>query len=385
MVDEQLKSRIDFLRNVRIFRKASEKELSYLAASLTDLVVHKDEEIICKGEDATNMFIIAKGKVKIHDGEYVYNEAGKGHVFGEYSLFHTHKRTATVTALETTYLLKLSQQSFKDLLNKNHQIQLSIIESLVDTIAVQNELEKELAEKNIQIETQKKELEKVIKTKDRFFSLLGHDLRSPLATLGSYLNLIIHSDLLSREEIIQFASNIQQSVENVVEMLDNLLNWAVSESGEWQMKPTKFSINHSLERVTDLYIDLAKKKHISIRNKSYPFKVYADQNSVDVIVRNLLSNAIKYSKENGEIILNTEKEGDFVIISVKDNGMGMDEETIKNLFSIDIKNKKANHEAGTGLGLILSKEFAEKNGGSLYFESAINKGSTFFVKLPTGK
>lgn len=387
MLDEQLKSRVNFLKNSRIFKEASTQELIDLASSLSDQIVHKGEKIICIGDEAKNMFIIAKGRVKIHDGDHIYREVGKGYVFGEYSLFHTHVRTASVTTLETTYLLKLSQSDFKNLLKKNTNIQLSVIQSLVDTIAIQNALEKELAEKKSLIEAQKKELEKAILTKDRFFSLLAHDLRSPLSTLGSYLNLLINSDLLSKEEIINFASDIQTSVENVVEMLDNLLNWAVSETGVWQMNPKNFSISASLERVLELYETLAIKKNIKLNNKSYPSHVFADKNSVDVILRNLLSNAIKYTPENGEIQLNSIEDGEFIIISVKDNGCGMDEKTIENLYSIDIKFKKKgnNQQKGTGLGLMLSKEFAEKNGGSLYFESKIDGGSTFFVRLPKGK
>ena len=89
MLEEQLKTRIDFLKNLRIFKKASVEELSAFAASLSDVVVHKDQRVICKGDEAKNMFIVAKGRVKIHDGEYIYSEVGKGHVFGEYSLFNT--------------------------------------------------------------------------------------------------------------------------------------------------------------------------------------------------------------------------------------------------------------------------------------------------------
>lgn len=383
---EQLKSRVEFLKNLRIFKKASDAELIDLATSLSDQVVHEGEKIICKGDEANNMFIIAKGRVKIHDGEHVLNEVGKGHVFGEYSLFHTHTRTASVTTLETTYLLKLSQHDFKDLLKKNPDIQMAVIESLVDTIAVQNQLEKELAEKNNQIEIQKKELEKAIKTKDRFFSLVAHDLRSPLSSLSSYLNLLIHSSELTRDEIKKYASEIQGSIENVLEMLNNLLNWAVSETGDWQIKAQDFNISSSIDRVLGLYQSLADKKKISLINKAQDLPVYADNNSVDVIIRNIISNAIKYTPEGGKIEINTYPEGPYCVISIKDNGLGMDENTKKNLFNIEIKNKigSSNEQSGTGLGLLLSKEFAEKNNGFLSFETELNNGTTFYVKLPSG-
>jgi signal transduction histidine kinase len=384
MLDEQLKTRIDFLKQLRIFKKASIEDLRDLAESLSDKVVHKDEKIICKGDEAKNMFIVARGRVKIHDGDYIYQEVGKGHVFGEYSLFNTHQRTASVTTLETTYLLKISQDEFKLLLEKNPAIQLSIIKSLVGTIAIQNELEKELAEKTKQIEKQKLELEKAIKTKDRFFSLLAHDLRSPLSTLSSYLNLLITSELLTREEIIDFAKKIQSSVENVVDMLDKLLNWAVTETGEWQMSPQNFNIDSSIEKASKLYREIANKKNITVDFSVGDNEVFADQNSIEVVIRNLLSNAIKYTPKNGSIIIKSETNNGDIMVSFKDNGVGMDKEVIDSLFSIDIKNKskKRNNESGTGLGLILSKEFAEKNGGALHFESELEKGSTFYFTIP---
>jgi signal transduction histidine kinase len=385
MLDEQLKSRIKFLKNLRVFKKASDSELEGLAKSLHDQIVHKGETIICKGDVAENMYIIAKGKVKIHDGKHTLNEVGKGHVFGEYSLFHTHIRTASVTTLKTTYLLKLSQKDFKKLLKNNPDVQLAVIESLIDTIAVQNQLEKELALKNKQIKTQKKQLEKLIKTKDRFFSLVAHDLRSPLSSLSSYLNLLINSDLLSREEIIEYASEIQGSIENVVEMLNNLLNWAVSETGEWKMVAENFNIPDSLDRVVNLYRSIADKKEIQLINKSEPLTVYADKNSVDIIIRNLVSNAINYTPRGGIVELDTKEESGFVVVSVMDNGIGMDKATVDNLFSIEIKSNVNQMQRGTGLGLLLVKEITAKNGGFIHFESTLKKGTTFFIRLPIGK
>ena len=385
MIDEQLKTRIEFLQQLRIFKKASESELTALAKALQDVVIHEGEEIVTKGDKANNLYIIARGKVKIHDGQHVFQEVGKGHVFGEYSLFHTHTRTASVSTLETTYLLRLNQDDFKHLLESNPNIQLSVIQSLVDTIAIQNELEKELAEKNIQIEIQKVELEKAIKTKDRFFSLLAHDLRSPLASLGSYLNLLIGSDLLSKEEIITYANDIQKSVNGVVEMLDNLLNWAISETGEWQMQAKDFAISNSIKRVVDLYRDHAENKDISIRSSTCDAEVHADSNAVDVILRNLLANAIKYSPSESMINIDCIKTDSHVEVSIKDNGPGMDEKTQANLFNIDIKNQSSRRSKGTGLGLILAKEFAEKNGGSLRFNSSEGQGSEFIFQLPLSK
>lgn len=384
MNDEQINQRVNLLRNARIFKMGSDKELKGLSKSLDERVVPKNETIILKGTKGENLFIVVDGKVKIHDDEHVYNISGKGHVFGEYSLFHTEIRTATVTALEETHLLVLSQKKFKRLLAANDDIQHAVNESLVETIAVQNKLEKELTIKNKLIAHQKDELQKVINIKNRFFSLIAHDLRSPLSSLSSYLNMLIDSNVLSKKEISEYAVDLKKSVSNVNGLLDNLLNWAVSETGDWNMQSSVFDIKDAIDRNVELYHTVAKQKNISLINEANSLTVIADENSVDVVLRNLISNGLKYTHKGGKVEVSIDNNDEYVIVSVKDNGVGISDEIKERLFNLDGKHKPrgTDNEKGAGLGLILCKEFAEKNNGFLKFESEVGKGTTFLFYLP---
>jgi signal transduction histidine kinase len=384
MNDEQLSLRVNLLRKTRIFNLASDKELKLLAESLTERTQPKDSIIIRKGTKGNNLFIIMDGEIKIHDEGHIYNVAGKGHVFGEYSLFRAERRTATVTTLQTTHLLVLGKNEFTLLLKNNPAIQMEVTDSLIETIALQNQMEKELAQKNKLIEEQKEELEKTINIKNRFFSLIAHDLRSPLSSLSLYLNLLINSDLLSKQEISEFATDLKKSVNNVNDMLDNLLNWAISKTDEWSIKPKTYDLNNSIAAVLELYQYVAAQKKITLTNNSKSLMVFADENSVDVVLRNLVSNAIKYTNKGGHVIVSLKEIGEYIVVSVKDNGIGMDAKIKQKLFSHETKNllRGTDTEKGTGLGLILSKEFAEKNNGFLKFESSPDKGTTVYLYLP---
>jgi signal transduction histidine kinase len=384
MNDEQLNQRVNLLRKALIFKMGSDRELKELSKSLVERVVPKNEEIILKGTKGENLFIVVDGMVKIHDDDHVYNISGKGHVFGEYSLFHTEIRTATVTALETTHLLVLSQKNFKKLLSDNKEIQHAVSESLVETIAVQNRMEKELVIKNKLIAQQKDELQKTINIKNRFFSLIAHDLRSPLSSLSSYLNMLIDSNVLSKKEISEYAVDLKKSVSNVNGMLDNLLNWAVSETGDWNIKSSVFNIKNAVDRNVELYHTVAKQKSISLINRSKSVNIVADENSVDVVLRNLISNGIKYTHKGGEVEISVDDTDEYVVVSVKDNGIGISDEIKEKLYRLDGKHKPkgTDNEKGSGLGLILCKEFAEKNNGFLKFESELGKGTTFKFYLP---
>ena len=384
MNDEQINQRVKLLRNARIFKMGSDIELKELSLSLVERVVAKNEIIIHKGSKGENLFILVDGKVKIHDDDHVYNISGKGHVFGEYSLFHTEIRTATVTAIEETHLLVLSQKKFKKLIDENADIQNAVNESLVETIAVQNRMEKELTIKNKLIAEQKDELQKTINIKNRFFSLIAHDLRSPLSSLSSYLNMLIDSNVLSKKEISEYAVDLKKSVSNVNGMLDNLLNWAVSETGDWNMQSKIFDIKDAIDRNIELYHTVAKQKNITLIDVSKSANIIGDENSIDVVLRNLISNGIKYTHKGGEVEVSVDVSDEYVIVLVKDNGIGISDEIKERLFNLDGKHKPrgTDNEKGSGLGLILCKEFAEKNNGFLKFESEMGKGTTFKFYLP---
>jgi len=199
--------------------------------------------------------------------------------------------------------------------------------------------------------------------------------------------MLIDSNVLSKHEISEYAADLKKSVSNVNGMLDNLLNWAVSETGDWNIQPKVFDIKKSIDRNVELYHTIAKQKNIKLNNNSKSANIIADENSVDVVLRNLISNGIKYTQKGGEVEVSVDESDKYVIVLVKDNGIGISEEIKERLFSLDGKHKPrgTDNEKGSGLGLILCKEFAEKNNGFLKFESEIGKGTTFKFYLPKEK
>ena len=167
-------------------------------------------------------------------------------------------------------------------------------------------------------------------------------------------------------------------------MLDNLLNWAVSKTGDWNIQSMNFDIKDAIDRNVELYHTIARQKNINLANNSKSANVNADENSIDVVLRNLISNGIKYTQKGGEVEVSVDDIREYVIVLVKDNGIGISDEIKERLFNLDGKHKPrgTDNEKGSGLGLILCKEFAEKNGGFLKLESEIGKGTTFKFYLP---
>jgi signal transduction histidine kinase len=240
---------------------------------------------------------------------------------------------------------------------------------------------------NAKVQEQNVALQDLNATKDKFFSIISHDLKGPLNSLTSFSSLLInHSEMLSKEEIKMLAHDLDKSLKNLFALLENLLEWSRSQTGNIEFKPENFDLDEVLEGNQQLLKAQAQNKNISIvKGSKSDAMVYAHKNSVNTVVRNLISNAIKFTPPGGTITLNSRKNGKDVIISIADNGVGMSPEIVQKLFRIDTKHstKGTADEKGTGLGLILCKEFIEKNNGRIWVESEIGKGSVFYFNLPS--
>ncbi len=245
---------------------------------------------------------------------------------------------------------------------------------------------KELVEK---LETLNQELKNSNASKDKFFSIIAHDLRSPFSSLLSFSEFLYQDiEELSKEEIKSFAENINEAAKTVFSLLENLLQWSRIQIGTISFNPKHFTIYNTASKVVNLLLHNAAIKNIEITNKiNNTHTVYADEDMIFSVLQNLLSNAIKFTHENGRIIFNSEEKGSVIEISISDTGIGMEENDIEKLFRIDIPFTKAGtqNEKGSGLGLILCKEMIEKNGGKIWVKSELNKGTTFTFTLPKNK
>jgi signal transduction histidine kinase len=223
-------------------------------------------------------------------------------------------------------------------------------------------------------------------TKDKFFSIIGHDVKGPLNSLTSFSGLLInHWDSLTKEEIQMLAKDLDKSLKNLFVLLENLLEWSRSQTGNIEFKPEEFDVSILLKENEDLLKTQAQNKKINLVNNAVAeLKIASHRHSINTVVRNFLSNAIKFTPEGGTITLKAEKQEKGIKISVSDTGVGMSEKVIQKLFRIDSKHSTIGtaDEKGTGLGLILCKEFIEKNGGQIGVESEVGKGSVFYFVLP---
>jgi signal transduction histidine kinase len=237
-----------------------------------------------------------------------------------------------------------------------------------------------------EVEQQNLKLQELNATKDKFFSIISHDLKGPLNSLTSFSHLLIdHTDSLTKEDIQMLAKDLDKSVKNLFALLENLLEWSRSQTGNIDFTPEVFDLAEILELNKNLFESLAKNKEINVAVGNNPVcLVRAHKQSINTVVRNLVSNAIKFSNKGGAVTLEQRIEGNNILVSVTDTGLGMSQQVIDKLFRLDKKystNGTAN-EKGTGLGLILCKDFIEKNGGQIQVISQPGKGSTFSFLLP---
>ncbi|GAB6282448.1 MAG: hypothetical protein STSR0008_16670 [Ignavibacterium sp.] len=230
------------------------------------------------------------------------------------------------------------------------------------------------------------ELMRANSEKDRFFSIIAHDLRSPFHSLFGFSEMLATElNNLSNEEITFMSSEIYKGLKNLYNLLENLLEWSRLERDKIEFQPSEFNLSELVNEVYELLRHNAYSKNINvINNVDENCSILADRNMIKSVIQNLVSNAIKFSYSEGKIIINAERKNLDFIISVEDDGMGIRQEDLTKLFKIDFQLSTIGtaQEKGTGLGLILCKELIEKHKGKIWVESELNKGSKFFFTIP---
>jgi signal transduction histidine kinase len=254
--------------------------------------------------------------------------------------------------------------------------------SQIGTIILFEDITEEVNTKELLI-AQKTELEQLNDLKDKYFSIISHDLKGPIFGVKELINLT-QTGLISNEEFIELLPEVSKNMENVSELLENLLAWTSSQLRGEQVNLETFDIKKVLTQQKQLLGRIAAEKNINIiiSTPEAGFRVVGDKNMVDLIVRNLINNALKFSPPSSDVIISAELEGDFTRISIKDFGNGVSEENLKKINEgISFTTKGRNNENGTGLGLVLVREYIKKNSGRLQVESTLSSGSTFSIYL----
>jgi len=253
-------------------------------------------------------------------------------------------------------------------------------------LAYQNEEKEKRAEELFIANKELKQLLQLNSDKNRFISILAHDLRSPFnGLLGLSEVLIEDIRKLSTDEIEDIANNINKSAKSSFKLLENILSWARAKQGKIPFDPQILNFTNNCEDAVDVLNPIAKAKNITIDfSTGDHINIFADVDMFKAVLRNLVSNAIKFTNAGGTISITAKQMNSNITISVSDNGIGIAPHNLMKLFEMaEVSTTKGTaEETGTGLGLLLCKEFVEKHGGKIWVESEIGKGSNFKFTLP---
>ena len=259
----------------------------------------------------------------------------------------------------------------KELIDKNDELSLQVNEKN-NALGTLKKTEMNLRESNV--------------TKNKLFSIISHDLRSPFNSILGFANLLLKNHKQYDEvKIEEYLKVVDNSAKQTYKLLDNLLNWARTQTDGFVFNPKKQSLEKILIELIKLEKNNAEIKNIELSyNLSEDINIYADYNMMEIILRNLISNALKFTHINGEVTIDAKQDTDNVIISVSDTGVGIKQEVLQEIFEISQKKSTVGteDEKGTGLGLVLCKEFVEKHDGKIWVESEIGKGSKFIFSIP---
>jgi PAS domain S-box-containing protein len=244
---------------------------------------------------------------------------------------------------------------------------------------------RELAQVFVQLAKSERELRELNQNKNKFFTIISHDLRNPFSVLVGLTDILKkESTNIDSNKIQELADIMYSNTHKIHNLLNNLLEWSKIQFEKVNFQPLRIDLNDSVNQITELIYPLAKNKKIRIHNLVDNHLVaYADKNMLDSILQNLIANAIKFTSEGGNISITAEEKDKHVEISVSDNGIGIDPEILSRLFKIESYSKKGtSNEAGSALGLLLCKEQVEIHGGKIKVEAENGKGSRFIFTLP---
>ena len=238
---------------------------------------------------------------------------------------------------------------------------------------------------HLELSRQKKQLQQLNNTKNKLFSIISHDLRGPVGSIKQGLEMITSGKKLDENFKNRLLDELKIASKTTFNLLENLLNWSRIQSHSIDLNPKSFVLNEAIINNVDLLQPNAKLKSINVNINAYKLiNVFADNDAVNLVIRNLLTNAIKFTPENGTVTVSASDKGKEIEVVISDTGVGMSEEVIAKIFraTSNYTTFGTKGEKGSGLGLILCKEFVEKNGGELSVKSEVGSGTSFAFTIP---
>lgn len=405
-----LKAENEQLRKMRAVQKTSEKMLfesrfrvNTILRAIPDVIFRFDKDDILLDFHApnTDLHQIPGDKLKgKHISEVFAKDLmkktllnkEKALVLGGVEVFEQKVLSGTGIFFEEVRIVSGDNQEyfaiFRDITKRKRaelQLDKHIAELKENKLQIEERAE-ELKVLNYKLMESKEEFRKLNASKDKFFSIIAHDLKNPLFSLLGLLEILVERVEGSEDdENRQIVMNMNKSAKSLYYLLENLLQWSRIQTGKIEYSPLTLDLKMIFEVVSALYKMTAVNKKISLSYECPEnLKVYADENLLNTVLRNLISNALKFTPEGGEVLISAEVSGSRVKISVSDTGVGIPQENLEKLFKIDsqVSTSGTNNEPGTGLGLVLCREFVKMNKGELKVKSILGKGTTFSFTVP---
>ena len=243
----------------------------------------------------------------------------------------------------------------------------------------------ELRNNNNELINKREELSSLVKTKDKLFSVLAHDLQSPFMGISGLSDMIKeNAEKGNTDEVIEYSKMIADTTKRTSTLFTNILDWAASQTGELEMKHTINNLDECLDETIALLQDHQQRKNITIQRDNTNIEFSADPNALKTVLRNLISNALKFTPNDGKIKISAKKNKDEVVVSISDSGVGIKSDLIPMIFKMDsyISTEGTDQEQGTGIGLSLCREMIARHNGKIWAESELGQGSVFHFSLP---
>ncbi|MDT8392361.1 MAG: ATP-binding protein [Bacteroidales bacterium] len=396
--------KIAFLKKVNIFTATGEDFLLSIVTLLRGLKVKPQQTIFKKGDPGDAMYVIIYGTVRVHDGSHVLSRLKANDIFGEFALIDDGTRSASVTAEEESYLLRLGRNDFEERLNDDPGFARGILKLLIGRLRNMNELEEKLARSYIKIQKQKEAIEtkneRINETKQKLeeqnFELLNlneeknhlisvvvYGLKNPLTSSLTMIGLMMDDPDGICDEHREYADIILNSLQRMNKMINQVLDVNVIESKVYHLATEKINLREVVRKISDIYKHTIEQKnlafHLELDN------LYAELNEVYIlqIIDNLVSNAIKYTPKGKSIDIRLGLKNGKAVLEVSDTGIGIPTQFLPHIF--DQYQRKKHHlqqlDPDTGLGLAIVRKYVTAMNGRVWCESESGRGASFFVEL----
>ncbi|MBF0099549.1 MAG: cyclic nucleotide-binding domain-containing protein [Desulfobacterales bacterium] len=396
---------LDLLCENLLFKGIDLNELKQVEKYFSPCRQYEPGQIIIKeGDIGDEMYLIIEGHIQISKKlatgeEMMIRQMLAGEFFGELALIEEKERSALAYCVTHVKLIPINKDNFFSMIDSIPRIYANLARIISErlrssdkrsTIEVERtlsliKLNKTISDQKKELEAQKLELQEMNATKDKFFSIISHDLKNHFYGILGYSELLMNKyEEYPKEKSFEYIKNLNKWLTQLYKLMENLLQWSRLQTGKIQYNPDIINLNRLVDQNITLCYENAKKKEITLRSDIYTNTfILGDRFMLNTIFRNLISNAIKFTNNGGQIIISSQDKEDCTWISVVDTGIGIRKEDISKLFRIDVPYTSigTSNEEGTGLGLILCKEFIEKQGGKIWIESEFGKGSSFIFSL----